>query len=221
MVSQLMMSGKHDLAETLLGQLYSKLSEKKGENSWSLIVLIESFVMLYKSLGNWQKMLEWCEKGEALSKHVKGVDSLEYATALSNLGLALGPLNRFDDSRKCFEQALAIREKIKGPDSPEVAQTLHNFALLLRNSGQVKEAGPIYERCSKIWKEQEQWGLLAITLKDAAVMYKNNKEEGRAMEHLHLALAALSSLPSEVAERIDHQLRISDMKKDLEQELRK
>uniref|UniRef100_A0A7S4PIH6 RmlD-like substrate binding domain-containing protein n=1 Tax=Guillardia theta TaxID=55529 RepID=A0A7S4PIH6_GUITH len=221
MVSQLMMSGKHDLAEVLLEQMYNKLKEKAGENSWSLIVFIESYVMLYKSLGNWQKMLVWCEKGEALSKHVKGVESLEYATALSNLGLALGPLSRYEESRKCFERALAIREQLKGPDSPEVAQTLHNFALLLRNSGQVTEAGPVYERCSKIWREKEQWGLLAISLKDAAVMYRNNGEGGRAIEHLHLALAALSSLPSEAAAQIDQQLRISEMKKDLEQKLRK
>lgn len=42
----------------------------------------------------------------------KGSTSREYAKALNNHGLALGPLHKYEEAERCFLEALSVIEKV-------------------------------------------------------------------------------------------------------------
>ncbi|KFE58909.1 tetratricopeptide repeat protein [Hyalangium minutum] len=68
------------------------------------------------------------------------------ASALTNLGLVLIELGRYDEALRECEAALALREKVLGPEHPEVASSLSDLAIVFSKQGQYEKARQMAER---------------------------------------------------------------------------
>src|SRR5262249_18750080 len=82
--------------------------------------------MLY-GLGDYAAALDHLERALVLAE--KGnVESLQIASLLNNLGVALDSQGRYDEAKRTDERALAIDERELGPDHLFVASPLNNLA---------------------------------------------------------------------------------------------
>jgi tetratricopeptide (TPR) repeat protein len=90
------------------------------------------------------------ERALAFDEKVFGLDHLETATSLNNIGYMLRAQGDLAGARPYYERALAIREKALGSDHLETALSLNNLGALLRAQGDLAGARPYYERALAI-----------------------------------------------------------------------
>ena len=79
-----------------------------------------------------------------------GMDHVNYAIALNNLGMVYRHQGKYAEVDPLFQRALAIRESKLGKDHPEVANSLNNLALVYSDQGKYAEAIPLYQRALAI-----------------------------------------------------------------------
>ena len=217
MVQQMVMSGNGEFAEQILSKYWDKKTENVPDDTWGVMHLVECFIFMYKHLENWEDMLFWSEKALNIARKHKGEGTSEMATALSNFGLACGPLGRHKDAQESFEQALRIHESNSGPNSLQAGQTCHNLALLFRNTGQTELAESYYTRSRKVWVAEEQFPLLAVSYKDSAIMYRNLHNYAKAFEMLDEACEATKRIKNIPIEQVEAQLQLQAFRADLEE----
>ena len=216
MVTQMLMSGSHELAETILLKYWEKKVDKVPADSYGNMSLVEAFVFMYKHTQKWDSMLTWAEKAKKIVKEHKGEDSSEMATALSNYGLACGPLGRYEEAEEAFNKAMRIHEVKMGSESMQVGQTCHNLALLFRNTNQKEKAEAQYERSRRVWVKEEQFPLLAVSFKDSAIMYRNAGDLDKAIDMIHKAQQATKKIKNFPPEQVEAQLQLTAFKKEIE-----
>lgn len=128
------------------------------------------------------------------------------SVALSNYALAIAPTGRYQEAEKCFREALTIQEDILGKDSEQAAQTLHNIALLYRNSDQLAKAEAPYEQSRQIWKKKSNWGLLAVSYKDSALLCELQGDYEKGLDMIKRARHAIENLPDEIHANVTTQV---------------
>jgi tetratricopeptide (TPR) repeat protein len=84
-------------------------------------------------------------------------DEAAVANTLNNLGILHSEVNRMDDARQVFEEALKIRRELanKNPETylPDVAMTLNNLGNLHSDQNRMDDARQAYEEALKIRRE--------------------------------------------------------------------
>lgn len=92
---------------------------------------IDSLLKLVADLfnkGDFEKGLDYNEQAEALILKKEGKESLSYAIAMKNKGVAFFYMGQYFDAYNFFLSALKIREKIQGDQHPEYAAILGNLS---------------------------------------------------------------------------------------------
>ncbi|MFO1499397.1 MAG: tetratricopeptide repeat protein [Verrucomicrobiota bacterium] len=105
---------------------------------------------LYLEIGNYDRAEEMHRAALALSRRHFGTDSLQTASALDDLGLALWRKGRLPESEQAFHESIAIRRRALGPDHPDLAGSLNNLANVYRRWGRLSEAVPLAEQALSI-----------------------------------------------------------------------
>jgi len=104
------------------------------------------------------KALGPMEQALAIARRAGAQDQI--AKALSGLGILHVNLNRMDEARKAFEEALSIRRDLarQSPEAylPEVAWILNNLGNLHRQQNRQDEARKAYEEALKIRRDFAQ-----------------------------------------------------------------
>ena len=113
-----------------------------------------------------QKAKDYLEKVREAEETVYGVDHVNVAITLANLGMAYGALGNPQKQRDFLERALVIDEKYYGKDHVEVAKTLANLGNAYGTLGDWQNARELLERALAI--QEKHYGLdhveMAITL---------------------------------------------------------
>ncbi len=77
-------------------------------------------------------------------------ETIELASILSWLGVALQQDGRYDDATGLLERACEIYERLLGPEHPHTLTSLNNLAALYHDQGRLEEAEPLYRRALAI-----------------------------------------------------------------------
>ena len=98
--------------------------------------------------------------GDALTINRKVVDLLKeasdtmiYANALNNLGIALFYLDRSDEAVAVLKEAISIAEQNSKTDKVKLAEWLNNLAMMQRSRGEEEHAEGIHARVRSLYQE--------------------------------------------------------------------
>jgi tetratricopeptide (TPR) repeat protein/tRNA A-37 threonylcarbamoyl transferase component Bud32 len=117
--------------------------------SWRL----QALGLVHSKEGDVDMALATFDRALALIEKTQGVEHLDYAIALSNLGAVLIDNKRFDDALATNRRAALLGEKIGGPDHPLVAMTVINSAEALNALHRYDEAHAASEQALRIWRQ--------------------------------------------------------------------
>jgi CHAT domain-containing protein/tetratricopeptide (TPR) repeat protein len=122
----------------------------KEDKMEQLGLLLNNLGGVYRETNRPRKAAELFREAVAITAHVAGKLSEDYAQALNNLGLATSDAGDQTAALPCYEEALAIRKRILEASDPRIAQTLNNLALAHQRSGDYATAVPIFKRALEI-----------------------------------------------------------------------
>ena len=101
-------------------------------------------------MGLYSKAQPLYEKALQIRQKTLGLEHLNTAQSLNNLGVLYYHLKEYDKALPLFERALAIREKAAGPEHPDTAATLNNLGLLYKDMGTPDKALNFYQQALQI-----------------------------------------------------------------------
>src|SRR5262245_47869826 len=110
--------------------------------------LNEQVQALYRA-GKYAEAIPLAERFVALAREQRGEEHIEFAAAITWLGMLHERQLRFGAAEPLFKPALAITEKTR-PDRPELANSLEHLAFLYQGQGRYGEAEPLYKRALSI-----------------------------------------------------------------------
>ncbi|MCH8150401.1 MAG: tetratricopeptide repeat protein [Planctomycetes bacterium] len=106
---------------------------------------------VHSSVGNTYRNLALFEKAEVhlrasveAARSSVGVEHVDYAGSLSDLGLLLHDVGRLDESESLLRESVALMRTLKGDDSTELATAQGNLAVLLYAKGDLAGAEVLF-----------------------------------------------------------------------------
>ena len=155
----------------------------------------------YKSIGEFNKALEYYKMAIIIRESELGNECLLTATTCNNIGSVYRDMSRYDRALECYEKAKKTRETKLGKDHPDTASTYNEIALTLYYMGKYDEALEYYKRSLTIRKFK-----LGKDHPDTAETYHNlaklNKALGDYLEGLKYYEKALTIYESKLGK--DH-----------------
>ena len=103
--------------------------------------------------GDDEAALDHVDRGLALLESMHGPEHSDVASALSNRGLLLAALKRFDEALAVTRQELALTTRLHGPAHPGVAASHNNLALILAATGKADDSLSHLQSALQIWEE--------------------------------------------------------------------
>ena len=100
-----------------------------------------SLAQVYRTQGRHSQAKQIYGRALDFAERIYGVESIEVADALNNLGMLGKFAGWFDEAEKSYRRSLAIVEKHFGVDSPRAASLYHNFGGLAHARGRFAEIG--------------------------------------------------------------------------------
>ena len=110
----------------------------------------------------------------------------DIASALSNLGIDLRHLGRYDEARQAYEEALAIFRRLGGVEGQ--ARVLYNLANTYGASGDVPHAVSLMTEAQHLAEQIQEPRGLGFIHNDLAELYINAGNPATARRHLEAAL---------------------------------
>jgi tetratricopeptide (TPR) repeat protein len=134
----------------------------------------------------------------AIERHssAQAEQDVEYAAALSNLGLSIYAQHRLHEAEGYLERALGIQEKLLGRHDPAITLTLTNLALVKRAMGEFLDARATLSRALEIKRRNKDDGTLSPTLHNLAAVYYELGQYSRSEKLFREALEAARREPA-------------------------
>jgi tetratricopeptide (TPR) repeat protein len=113
------------------------------------------------------------------------------ANLLTDLCTINAELGRYEDARKCGEDALAIRLKLLGEHNSETALSFHNLGATLRVLGESEKSLAYHQKALAIWSDLygENHIDTALALDGASASYRALGKNNEALKFAERALA--------------------------------
>lgn len=144
--------------------------------------LREQVVQLH---GNYTKILPINLEMVEVAKNGFGINSVEYAVALNDLGGVYRHLGRYLESEKAFQEAMDILANQVGTSDPNYATALNNMAGLLRLMHQYDQSEKYFQSVINIYKNSlgEEHFLTLSALNNLGLLYQDMQryEEARVL----------------------------------------
>jgi len=119
-----------------------------------------------------------------------GVDRINTADTINNLGSTYGKQGKYDEAIAQYERALRIKEKAFGVDHINTAGTINNLGSTYDNQGKYDEAIAQYERALRIY--EKAFGVdhinTAHTINNLGNTYRNQGKYDEAIAQYERAL---------------------------------
>ena len=123
---------------------------------------------LFRTLGNYDKSLDFHQKALTVQKQVLPPDHFDLAASYLGIGAAWGALGNYHKELAFFQKVVSIGEKALPPDHPELATSYNNLGLAWGNLGDYQKE---LEFCQKALAIREK--VLSPDHPDLAVSYNN------------------------------------------------
>jgi tetratricopeptide (TPR) repeat protein len=143
--------GNYDEARELSEQALVIREAKQGPDHPAVAGSLVGLAYSLQQSGKYAEALVFNERALAIHEKAFGPDSPEVAHALNALAIIRKELGEYDFARTLYERAVAIGEN--QPESIEFAGTLGNLGEVLRLTGNVDEARPLFARSLRIFEE--------------------------------------------------------------------
>jgi tetratricopeptide (TPR) repeat protein len=140
-------------AEALQKGEYILSQLQKLERDENFARFLFEFGVIYESIGDSKKAVDYFEKALEIDREVYGEKHPDVATMLSNLGLAWDSLGDSKKAIEYFEKALKIDREVYGEKHPDVATRLNNLGGAWKSLGDYKKAIDYFEKALKIDRE--------------------------------------------------------------------
>jgi tetratricopeptide (TPR) repeat protein len=141
--------------------------------------------------GNCQEALKHDQRALDLRRQASGSESSPTVNLMTNVGISLRCLGRYDDAIAMYRRAIALGEKTLGPEHPIVAWALDSLGAALSPQGKYEEALALHERALAI--ESAALGAghpdLATELANVGSVLVSLNRYDQALERLNQALA--------------------------------
>lgn len=163
-----------DLALALSHKHYYELQAKTGGENVELLQAMSSLARTLRDTGNLKEAESMYRRTLDGLKRCKGEADVDVAIELNNFGLLLRDQGKFDDSLKCYQEALEIDEKRRAcsdPKHPKIPHRLNNISmvlLLLRKTDEAKihlaRAWALKESSHDVTSARILWVRLAVAM---------------------------------------------------------
>ena len=100
-----------------------------GEEHLSVALAMDNLATILSALGQFSEAEPLCRKALAIFK-ASGQDG-HAAICAGNLAGCLEDLDRMDEAKAMYQEALEIKKKVFGNEHPRVSAALHNLAVIL------------------------------------------------------------------------------------------
>ncbi|WP_434777960.1 tetratricopeptide repeat protein [Neisseria sp. Ec49-e6-T10] len=143
--------------------------------------LREQIVQLH---GNYTKILPLTMQMVSVAKNSFGVQSIEHAVALNDLGGVYRHLGQYFEAQNVFQKALDILESIVGINNPNYATTLNNMAGLLRLMKQYEQSEKLFLAVIDIYQSTlgEEHFLTLSALNNLGLLYQDMQKYHEAKQ---------------------------------------
>lgn len=158
-----------------------------------------SLAMIYQSMPDLDKAIDYAQRSLGLLRHCYGDNSLEVAQNLNMLGVLMLIQEILPQAETYLEQALKIVSGIKDEDSQEYGEFLSNLAQVYRSQGRYEEAQDAFSRAlgpkTNIYGSEHP--SVAFTMAGLAFTYKSLGSTETAKWVYNQALSIMeSTLPA-------------------------
>ncbi|MEM9557712.1 MAG: serine/threonine-protein kinase [Acidobacteriota bacterium] len=159
------------LATEVLALTRASIGETRSGTTKARIGALEYLAQAASARGDYQRAADLGRRALDASRELFGDAYPEQITTLSNLGLQLRRLERFDESRAVYDEALALHRQIFGADRADPA-LLNNLASVTLAAGDVPAAEVLFLEAREAVREHygaEPWMMLSLGLRLADI----------------------------------------------------
>ncbi|MGD2248926.1 MAG: tetratricopeptide repeat protein [Candidatus Methanofastidiosia archaeon] len=177
-------------AEALQKGEYILSQLQKLERNEKFARFLNEFGVIYKSIGDSKKAVDYYEKALEIGREVYGERHPDVATYLNNLGLAWDSLG---DSKKAidyYEKALEIGREVYGERHPDVATYLNNLGAAWYSLGDYKKGIKYCEYALSVDREVygERHPSVARDLNNLGLAWDSLGDSKKAIDYYEKAL---------------------------------
>ncbi len=154
-------------------------------------ILLSQLGRCEKKFGNYDKALEYYEKGLAIKLKTLGGEHPEVATSYGNIGLAWKSKGQYEKALEYYEKGLAIKLKNFGVEHTEVAISYNNIGSTWKSKGDFDKALEYHEK-SLLIKLKILGGEhpdVATTYFNIGQTWRNKGNYDKALEYYEKCLA--------------------------------
>ncbi|KIM09585.1 MAG: hypothetical protein KU38_08500, partial [Sulfurovum sp. FS08-3] len=109
--------------------------------------------LVYDSIGEYDKALEFYQKSLAIREEVLGIKHPDTATSYNNIGEVYKSKGEYDKALEFYQKALAIREEVLGIKHPDTATSYNNIAHLYYAMEKYEESAKYMQKAKDIWEK--------------------------------------------------------------------
>ncbi len=155
---------------------------KKADDKFQLSKFMTRHANYLYRLGHNQQSIVMRQDAIELARACGNIVGESYA--LSNMGLVLKDMGRYDESFKALYEALKIRENNKEFSRRDISSVLLNIGHVLDVLGRSEEAGGYYQSALKLKAADGDSLGMARVYSNIAVILKNKKEYQKALAYI-------------------------------------
>src|SRR2546427_412802 len=126
-----------------------RVSNSRPDNSETIKLHVRSLceeAYHYRAAGRYAEAAAPLSKALALAEESLGLEDVEVASVLNQLGMLDKYAGRFDEGERAYRRALAILERAYGPEDPRLADIFHNLGGLAHARGRYEAGEPLARR---------------------------------------------------------------------------
>lgn len=169
---------KHDYAEALSHLLNAeKIAQVSGKLSWKGPVSYRRGLLNVR-MDNEEDALAAYQVSAVLC--AEAGDSLCLGESLEQIGAMNSLLDKFEESKTYFEQAIPLLEKFGG--SRQLATAFNNFGIRLSLQGKPSDAIPYMQRARELHHEEKNYVMESKSINNLADAYRRLKKNDLAIQ---------------------------------------
>ncbi|MEA3451726.1 MAG: tetratricopeptide repeat protein, partial [Bacteroidota bacterium] len=133
-------------AESLITRSFADISrsltksEALTKSKKELVTLINNSALIFKSLGNYKKSLEFHKKAIKIIEQVYDKNHPNLATSYNNVAITYEAIGEIYKELEYYKKAIEIREQVLPKNHLDLAQSYNNVAVTYRDLGETPKA---------------------------------------------------------------------------------
>jgi tetratricopeptide (TPR) repeat protein len=164
--------------------------QQEEQTNWKYTASLTSLGNVYKSLGEYQKAIEFYQQSLAITREIG--DRGGEASSYNNLGNVYYSLGEYQKAIEFYQQSLAITREIG--DRGGEGKSYNNLGIVYYSLGEYQKAIEFYQQSLAITREIGDRGGEAASYNNLGIVYRSLGEYQKAIEFYQQSLAILREI---------------------------